>query len=218
MMNLPHVLYCRSIKEARYEAVKYIMNHGKLGTDERGERVKYVKHLLIAIPCDCCEEAADSLTRLCDEAFAQNLITGKPAGDGVQAHEYTYGEEIHADDGLERIIQLLIEHPETRRAVIPIFKTHHIGKSEVPCMITTVYDIEPESDDDYLNLTILGRSNESAIAMKSDNKGYSELLKYVAERVGVKAGTIVLHDVNLHCRVNSDMDEIKRILSEGAVV
>ena len=215
MKIVPEVFICNSIKEARYRVVKHIMDKGDYAKDERGERVKYYKHVLIIIPYDCCEDAEDKLTYLCDQAFAENLITGKPTGEGVQSHEYTYGEEIHFENGLERIITLLNEHPETRRAVIPIFKTKHIGKKEVPCMITTVWDIESEFDGDYLNLTILGRSNETAIAMKSDLKGYAELLRYVAERTENGPGTIVLHDVNGHVRVNSDMDEVKRILAEG---
>ena len=209
-----HVIPCKSIKEARYKAVKLIMEKGKYSKDQREEKVKYIKHLILEIPCDCCEDSDDKLTSLCDSAFATNLITGKPSGDGLQAHDYTYGEELHADNGLEKIITLLKEHPETRRAVlpyVPLFKEKHIGKSEVPCMITTVWDIE----EDCLNLTILGRSNEIAIAMKSDIKGFAELLKHVAMTLDMEPGTIILHDINAHCRVNSDMDEIKRILKEG---
>ncbi len=214
----PYVIHAKSIVEARYKAVNLIMNQGKYGTDERGERVKYIKHAIIIIPCDCCEDSNDTLTYLCGKDFAENLITGKPKGNGVQAHEYTYGEELHADNGLEKTIQHLAQFPETRRAVlpyVPLFKEKHIGGTEVPCMITTVFDIEDEASEDYVNLTILGRSNEAAIAMKSDIKGFAELLKYVAKRLGLKHGYITLHDVNLHCRINSDMGEIKRILKEG---
>ncbi|MDD3040993.1 thymidylate synthase [Bacteroides sp.] len=191
------------------------MERGKYSRDQREEKVKYYKHVLIVIPCNCCEDSDDKLTSLCDSAFAENLITGKPNGEGLQAHDYTYGEELQFEDGLERTIQLLREHPETRRAVIPLFKTKHIGNSEVPCMITTVFDIEDDDDEDCVNLTILGRSNEAAIAMKSDIKGFAELLKYVAGRLELNAGYILLHDINLHCRINSDMDEIKRILKAG---
>lgn len=212
---VPRVLQCKSIVEATYKSVNLIMNEGKFGKDERGEKVKYYKHVIIVIPVDCCEDSTDTLTYLCGKAFAENLITGKPSGSGLQAHEYTYGEELHFENGLERTIEHLKEHPETRRAVIPLFKTKHIGKTEVPCMAELIWEIESDEDEEYLNLTILGRSNEMAIAMKSDLKGYAELVKYVAERLGIKAGIILLHDVNAHCRVNSDMDTIKRILEEG---
>jgi len=210
-----HVIPCKSIKEARYKAVKLIMEKGKYSRDQREEKVKYIKHLIIEIPGCCCEDSKDKLTSLCDSAFADNLITGKPSGDGLQAHDYTYGEELHFENGLERTIMLLEEHPETRRAVIPLFKTKHIGNAEVPCMITTVWDIEEDEYEDCLNLTILGRSNEIAIAMKSDIKGFAELLKHVAMTLDKEPGTIILHDINAHCRVNSDMDEIKRILRKG---
>jgi len=212
---MPRVLYCKSIVEATYKSVNLIMNEGKIGKDERGDKVKYYKHLIIVIPVDGCTDSDDKLTSLCDAAFAENLITGKPSGSGIQAHEYTYGEELHSDNGLEKTIDKLKEHPETRRAVIPLFKTKHIDGKEVPCMITVVFDIESDEDDDYLNITIFGRSNEMAIATKSDIKGYAELAKYVARRLGIKNGTLLLHDVNAHCRIGSDIDTIKRILREG---
>ena len=207
---------CKSTKEATYRTVNCIMNKGKRGKDERGEPVLYYKHIINEIPVECCEDSDDNLTRLCDIAFATNLITGQPNGSGLQEHDYTYGQELHFEDGFNRTMDHLREHPETRRAVIPLYKTKHIGKTEVPCMITTVWDIEPEDDEDYLNLTVLGRSNETAIAMKSDIKGYAELVKYAAyEKLGIQPGTLLLHDVNAHCRIGSDIDTIKRILREG---
>jgi len=211
---LPQTIYSKSIVEATYKTVNLIMNKGKLGKDERGETVRYYKHIINIIPVDCCEDSDNLLTFLCGKAFADNLITGKPSGEGLQAHDYTYGEELHFDDGLEKTIELLSEHPETRRAVY-LFKPKHVGGKEVPCMIQTVFDIESDEDDDFLNITIPGRSNECAIAMKSDIKGFAELTKYVAKRLGIKTGILLLHDINAHCRINSDMGEIKRILKAG---
>ena len=217
----PYVIHAKSIVQARYKAVNLIMNQGKIGKDERGEKVKYLKHVIIVIPCDCCEDSEELLSYVCGFAFGKNLITGKPvcfgenAGAKEQEPDYTYGQELHKNNGLEETIQKLKQCPNSRRVVNPLFKTEHYGKNEVPCMVTLVWDIEYEDDEECLNLTIFGRSNEAAIAMKNDIKGFSYLLEYVAYRVGVKPGVILLHDVNLHCRINSDMGEIKRILKEG---
>ena len=216
-MITPIVFKCNSIREARYKAVNLVMNKGKLITDERGERVKYYKHMLIVIPCDCCEDSDELVSYVCGFAFGKNLITGKPVcfgesnGSTLQEPDYTYGQELHEENGLEETIKKIKESPNSRRIVNPLFKTKHYKKNEVPCMITLVWDTE----GDELNLTILGRSNESAIAMKNDIRGYAYLLEYVAYRTGYEPGCIVLHDVNIHCRVNSDMDEIKKILKEG---
>jgi thymidylate synthase len=218
---IPTVLNCKSIVQARYKGVDLVMSAGKIVIDERGETVKRVKHVLIVIPCTCCEDSEELLSFICGFAFGKNLITGEPVcfgenrGSDTQEPDYSYGQELHKNNGLEETIQKLINHPNSRRIVNPLFKTEHYGKNEVPCMVTLIWDIEEEDDGDYLNLTILGRSNEAAIAMKNDLKGYSYLLEYVAFRVGVKPGIILLHDVNLHCRINSDMDEIKRILKAG---
>jgi len=217
----PYVVHAKSIVQARGKAVNLIMNQGKIKRDERGEKVKYLKHVIIVIPCDCCEDSEELFSYLCGFAFGKNLITGEPVcfgecvGSKKQEPDYTYGQELHKNNGLEETIQKLKQFPNSRRVVNPLFKTEHYGKDEVPCMITLVWDIEDVEDEDCLNLTIFGRSNEAAIAMKNDIKGFSYLLEYVAFRIGVKPGLILLHDVNLHCRINSDMDEIKRILKEG---
>lgn len=221
MPVIPRILNCKSIKEATFKSVNLVMNEGKLGKDERDEHVKYYKHAIIVIPFDCCEDSEELLSFMCGFAFGKNLITGKPVcfgeniGSDEQEPEYTYGQELHADGGLDETIRKLKESPRSRRIVNPLFKTKHYGKNEVPCMITLVWDTEEEGDDDCLNLTILGRSNEIAIAMKNDLRGYAYLLEYVAFRSNLKPGTILLHDINAHCRIKSDMDEIKKILKEG---
>lgn len=213
----PYVIHAKSIVQARGKAVNLIMNQGRLKKDERGETVKYLKHVIIVIPWDCCEDSEELISYICGFAFGKNLITGEPVcfgentGSKEQEPDYTYGQELHKCNGLEETIQKLKEYPNSRRVVNPLFKTEHYGGNEVPCMVTLVWDIE----DDALNLTILGRSNEAAIAMKNDIRGFAYLLEYVAFRVGIIPGVILLHDVNLHCRINSDMGEIKRILKEG---
>jgi len=218
---IPQTLVCKSIREATYRTVKLIMNKGKRGKDERGETVQYYKHVIIVIPCYCCEDSEELLSFICGFAFGKNLITGNPvcfgenAGLDVQDPEYTYGQELHEDGGLDETIRKLKESPKSRRIVNPLFKTKHYGKNEVPCMVTLVWDTEEDEDNDYVNLTILGRSNEMAIAMKNDLRGYAYLLEYVAFQAGLKPGVILLHDINAHCRVGSDMDEIKKILAVG---
>jgi len=210
-------LNCKSIKGATYKTVELVNSKGKTTIDERGDKVRYYKHAVIVIPCECCEDSDDLLTFICGFEFGRNLITGKPSGTGIQAHVYTYGEELHKNNGLDHTIEILKKSPGTRRAVNPLFKPEHYEKEDVPCMVILNWDIEEEDGEDVLNLTIFGRSNEVAIAMKTDLKGFSYLLEYVAFQVGVKPGEIMLHDVNAHVRVDSDGDEINRILKAGLI-
>ncbi len=112
---------------------------------------------------------------------------------------------------LKKTINLLEHHPETRRAIIPLFKPWHVLQEEVPCMSTVCFS----TDDDWLNLTIFARSNDCVIAMQSDLKGFAEFLQWIASEVGLLPGILTLHTINAHCRINSDMDEIKKILKEG---
>lgn len=221
MSVIPRILNCKSIKEATFKTVMLVMNEGKIDTDERGDQVKYYKHAIIVISHECCEDSDELLSFMCGFAFGKNLITGKPVcfgendGSSMQEPEYSYGQELHENGGLDETIRKLRESPKSRRIVNPLFKTKHYGKNEVPCMITLVWDVDDDGEDDCLNLTILGRSNEVAIAMKNDLRGYAYLLEYVAFQTGFKPGVILLHDINAHCRTKSDMDEIKRILREG---
>lgn len=215
----PYFIKANSIHSARYEAVKLIMEKGKILKDQRGEQTKYIKNLLISIDAENCEVSDNPLIARCGLMFGENLITGenpKPEVEAidsdVQDPEYSYGAEAHKNNMVEKIIEQVRMNPESRRLVIPLFKPEHVGKTEIPCMINTVFDIE----DDFLNLTIMGRSNDDVIAMQSDLKGFEIFLRWMAWRTGYDAGTILLHVVNAHARINSDMDTIREILKEGA--
>ena len=214
-MNIPHVLYCRSIREARYEAVKFIMEHGKYRRDQRGERTKYVRNLLICIPGEKCELSSDPLQARLGIDFKMGLTDDETAEERGNSFEYAYGWELREDNALEKTIKLLRNDPETRRACIPIFKPRHVGKEEIPCFCTLVFDVE----DDVLNETAFGRSNENVIAMQNDAYGFGGgLLPWMAEQLGYGVGDYVQHIVNAHVRLDSEGDLIKEILSEGAVV
>ncbi|KKG35332.1 hypothetical protein DU52_15435 [Methanosarcina mazei] len=201
----PHIITAHSIKEAKYKSVDTILTRGKYGKDQRNEKVKHVENLLTWIRCEDCELSEDPLTARQQIAFADDLINWVPT-----EHDYTYGTEAREEDSLEKTIQLLKEHPETRRAVIPLFKPRHVGKENIPCMVTLCLYM----DDDELNLTVFGRSNEEVIAMQSDLYGLSRLVVWMAERIGCDVGYILLHIVNAHVRINSEADTIKKILEE----
>lgn len=215
----PHFIKANSIRHARFEAVKLIMEKGRLLKDQRGEQTKYIKNLIITIDADNCEVSDSPLIARCGLMFGENLITGenpKPEVEAVdsdvQDPEYSYGAEAHIDNMVEKIIEQIKMNPESRRLVIPLFKPEHVGKTEIPCMVITVFDVE----DDFLNLTILGRSNDDVIAMQSDLKGFEIFLRWMAWRTGYDAGAILLHVVNAHARINSDIDTIREILKAGA--
>jgi len=215
----PYFIKANSIHQARFEAVKLIMEKGRIMKDQRCEQTKYIKNLIISIDADNCEVSASPLVARCGVMFGENLITGKnpkpeveAVNSTVQDPEYSYGAEAHRNNMVEKIIEQIKTNPESRRLVIPLLKPEHVGGTEIPCMIITVFDIE----DDFLNLTIMGRSNDDVIAMQSDLKGFEIFLRWMAWRTGYDAGTIVLHVVNAHCRINSDMDTIIEILKGGA--
>jgi thymidylate synthase len=194
-----------SIREARYKEVSLITSKGKYGKDQRHEKVQYVKNLLTEIDADNCELSDDKLTARQQKAFKDDLINWIKTD-----HVYTYGTEAREENALEKTIELLRENPETRRAVIPLFKPRHVGQEDVPCMATICLDIE----DDALNETIFARSNEKVIAAQSDLYGLAELLKWIADKDSFDIGSVLLHVVNAHVRINSEGDLIKKILQE----
>lgn len=213
-----HFIKAKSIRNARFEAVKLIMEKGRLLKDQRGEQTRYIKNLIIEIDAENCEVSDNPLTIRFSAMFGENLITGENPRHEVEAidavvqdPEYSYGAEAHTENMVEKIIEQIRTNPESRRLVIPLLKPEHVGKTEIPCMTTVIFDIE----DDFLNLTILGRSNDDVIAMQSDLKGFEIFLRWMAWRTGYDAGTIVLHVVNAHARINSDMDIIRDILKGG---
>jgi len=201
-----YTIEAKSIREARYKAVNLIRNKGKYTRDQRSEKVQYVKNVITSIDANNCELSEDPLTARQQIAFKNDLVNWVKTN-----YVYTYGTEAQEEDALNKTIELLKENPETRRAVIPLFKPRHVGEEDVPCMATLCFDVE----DDALNETIFARSNEKAIAEQSDIYGLAELLKWIAEKDDFDAGNVVLHVVNAHVRINSEADLIKQILKEG---
>jgi thymidylate synthase len=106
------------------------------------------------------------------------------------------------------VIKKLKDNSATRRATavtwIPTVDTY---VDEVPCMIIDDFKIR----DGKVNLTTLFRSHDFAGAYPANLYGLSGLLKYVANEIGVKAGTITTVSISAHI-YEHDWDMIEEIL------
>ncbi len=208
----PYVLNCKSIREAKYRTISLIMGpDGKYRKDQRRERTRFVRNLIITIPGENCELSDDPITARQQIDFGLGVTDDDTAKARGESFIYAYGWELREENALEKTYELLRDEPETRRACLPMFKPRHVSQEDIPCFCTLVFDV----DEEYLNLTAFSRSNDTVIAMQSDIYGFSRLLIWMAGRLGLKVGDYCQHVVNAHVRIDSDGDLVKKILAEG---
>jgi thymidylate synthase len=209
----PYLIACKSIKEARYKAVKLIQEEGDLIEDERGELIKEIWNLSIHLTGNNRQPSEPGLITVLGVDFAEGLINNQVAKSRGTGFEYAYGWELRENDALEKTYQKLKADPATRRAYIPMFKPRHVGTGagEVPCFVGIHFLIR----DEALLMTAFSRSNENVIAMQNDIYGFTQLQAWMARRLGYAVGDYYQDVVSAHIRVNSEADEIKRILKVG---
>lgn len=207
-----YVIKVKSIAEARYEACKLIMNEGEDHWDERGELTKEIKNLCIWLTGKNRYPAGSSTQIVLGEDFRKGLIDDKTAVERGTTFDYGYGLELREDDALRKTIQLLKEHPETRRACIPILKPRHVAsKDEIPCFVTLDFLLR----DEILDETMFARSNENFYAMINDIYGFTGLQEWVAKLLGVEVGDYTQFACSAHLRIGSDEDGINQLLLRG---
>ncbi|MEA1984924.1 MAG: thymidylate synthase [Euryarchaeota archaeon] len=206
------IIRAHTISDAWYRGLNVIWDHGNMITDERGSQIKEYLNLMIVIEDPYMDEIpADSAwnqERL--DEYAKQLITG----ENVQDFEYTYGQRLRnwdeQVDQIAYVIDKLKDNGTSRRATavtwIPTVDTH---VNEVPCMIIDDFKLR----DGKVHLTTVFRSHDFAGAYPANLYGLSRLLKYVAEQVGVSAGTITTVSISAHI-YDHDWEKIENIVKE----
>jgi len=178
-----------TIPEAYRKAVYYIWNFGKVRLDERGDLMKEVRDLKIVIPTDDISHCEGKLNKTLDDDFAEGLINPELAAKKGTDFDYAYGANLRKLNQLEKTIERLCKHPETRRAVIPLFDKidNCMTINEVPCWIIIQFIIREEQ----LHAEVMFRSNNVFGAFPADCYGIRKLQEYVVMRVNeyrVKTG------------------------------
>lgn len=135
----------------------------------------------------------------------------KLTDDGVTSNS-AYGYIIkrkHGFDQIETIIALLKEDPESRRAVINInaANAHVITTKDEPCTIALQFMIR----DGKLNCTAMMRSNDIWFGFPYDVAFFTELQKYIADRLQVKYGTYTHFVTSLHL-YERNYEDVKKII------
>lgn len=122
----------------------------------------------------------------------------KLSDDGItnnSAYGYLIKKAFNFDQ-VEKVIELLILDPESRRAVINLNtpNEHVIETRDEPCTIALQFYIR----DHRLFCTGMMRSNDIWYGLPYDIVFFTELQKYIADRLNVDYGTYTHFAVSLH--------------------
>jgi len=200
--------YGNSIANIRRKVVEYIYKNGELVEDQREEKTLEVKNLLLHLTGKNRQSAEKGLTEVLDRDFAKGLITEKTAKEKADAFDYSYGWQIREEDALPKVIRLLRQNPNTRRAYLPVFHPKNVGsKKEIPCCTGINILIR----DEVLELTTIFRSNEMFIAFMTDCKGFCDFQVWLARTLGYQWGDYHHFVGSAHLRL-SDEDGILKLL------
>lgn len=125
-------------------------------------------------------------------------LWGRISDDGVTSYS-AYGDIVfkrHGFNQVEKIIQLLCDDPESRRAVINfnVPNENVIKTKDEICTIALQFLIR----DGKLNCTGVMRSNDVWYGLPYDVIFFTELTKYIARRLNIPYGTYTHHVISLH--------------------
>lgn len=125
-------------------------------------------------------------------------LWGRISDDGVTSYS-AYGDIVfkrHGFNQVEKIIQLLCNDPESRRAVIN-FNVPNINVIETKDEICTIA-LQFLIRDGKLNCTGIMRSNDVWYGLPYDVIFFTELTKYIAKRLRIPCGTYTHNVISLH--------------------
>lgn len=134
-------------------------------------------------------------------------------GDGNTLRA-AYGPRLRTNDKdrLVWVVEMLLERPDTRRAVIPIYSEvdAHTGLLEVPCTCTLQFLLRYGR----LELLVHMRSNDAYIGLPHDVFAFTMIQEIIARSLNVEIGTYKHLVGSLHL-YEKDRGEAERFLAEG---
>lgn len=125
-------------------------------------------------------------------------LWGRISDDGETSYS-AYGDIVfnrHGFNQVDKIIQLLCDDPESRRAVINfnVPNENVIKTKDEICTIALQFLIR----DGKLNCTGIMRSNDVWFGLPYDVIFFTELTKYIAHRLNIPYGTYTHNVISLH--------------------
>jgi thymidylate synthase len=107
-----------------------------------------------------------------------------------------YGYQWNRNGQLDYVIEELKRNNNSRRAVISIYdgKEHLDYKFDTPCTLNITFNIF----NNKLNMSVLMRSNDLWYGFCNDQYCFSNLQKYVSDKLNLNIGTYFHFSNNLH--------------------
>ena len=188
--------------------VARIMDSGMLRKDEREIETRWLDNVMIHITHPY-EGRTDNKYPFSEQVLKEKYATQLFISDKLD-FEYTYGERLNAwgqekVDQIDYVIKKLKADSHSRRAVATTWDPRKDTlEDEVPCLNHFVF----MTRDDFLDLSVMIRSNDMYGAWLANVYGLGELLKHVSEKTKISAGTITTLSVNAHV-YSHDWDSAK---------
>ncbi len=113
-----------------------------------------------------------------------------------------YGFLWNQDNQLDKIVTMLKNDKDTRRAVITLYDGKLIGSynKDTVCTLNIIFQIEKikNSKYDILHMSVLMRSNDLIYGFCNDQFCFSNLMKLVSNRTDCHIGTYFHYTANMH--------------------
>lgn len=107
-----------------------------------------------------------------------------------------YGWQWEREHQLDKVVAMLKENPETRKAAISIYDGKEISsyRNDTPCTYAVQFSIR----DKRLYMSVYMRSNDIWFGFCNDQYCFSKLQIMVAQRLGIELGSYYHHAHNMH--------------------
>ena len=141
----------------------------------------------------------------------------KHSADGKTLTGTAYGTRMFAPDGQNvtqwvRVLELLRADPDSKRAVLGIYRPEELtvpDNPDVSCTVAAQFLLR----DGRLNLTCHMRGNDAYRGMVSDVFAFTFLQELAACQLGVELGHYTHHVASMHVN-DRDSETVRRVLNE----
>ena len=198
-----YTITVENISDAHSAVCKYIIEYGEMVVTEDGATTNELDEpIAVKINHPFSQPMFNRNLHKTDKklkAYLPMILSS-----AVTGHDYTYGERI--SEYVDRVVKLLSDSPNTRRAVIHTWKDRDYNSKTPPCLQLIQFVIR----NNCLNMIVYFRSNDMAIAYGDNMYGMAYLLKSVADKLNVECGYIQSISVCPHI-YDGDIQTAKRI-------
>jgi len=203
-------IQARNLNDGLDQVASFVFKNGTPLIDERGIITIESRSLTITV-MDPLENMPEGFSKQYIDKYIKEFMEG--VGEKLDDFAYTYHERIFKRWGnqVEKIISVLKNHPNTRRAMISLWNPiEDIGNSSPPCLDFIWVVVR----NDKLEFHVVYRSHHLA-TVTEDGKlmrgegafvpnlyALATLQDFIARNIGIKRGPLVLTDFSGHLYVS----------------